>query len=101
MELRDGGDAFDWFFVAMAHWKLGKQEEARRWFDKAVEWTHANRPNHEELRRFRAEAAELLGVTDQSKSPQQEKTEEKDHTTEGKDSQRRPEREDVIATGQP
>jgi tetratricopeptide (TPR) repeat protein len=29
MELRHGGDSFDWFFLAMAHWQLGNKDEAR------------------------------------------------------------------------
>jgi tetratricopeptide (TPR) repeat protein len=60
MELRNGGDSLDWFFLAMAHWKLGEKEQACRWYDKAVEWMDRNQPKNEELRRFRAEAAELL-----------------------------------------
>jgi serine/threonine protein kinase/Tfp pilus assembly protein PilF len=64
MELREGGDAFDWFFLAMAHWQLGHKEEARKWYDKAVEWMDKNQPKNEELLRFRAEAVELLGITD-------------------------------------
>jgi len=60
MEFRKGGDAFDWFFLAMAHWKLDQKEEARKWYAQAVGWTEKNQPNSEELRRFRAEAAELL-----------------------------------------
>ncbi len=62
MELRTGGDAFDWFFLAMAHWQSGSKEEARSWYDKAAEWTTKNKPDDEELVRFRAEAAELLGI---------------------------------------
>src|SRR5262249_32736190 len=38
MELRNGGDAFDWFFLAMAHWKQGAKDDARKWYDRAVEW---------------------------------------------------------------
>ena len=30
LELRDGGDALDFFFLAMAHWQLGNKAEARR-----------------------------------------------------------------------
>ena len=41
--LRKEGDAFDWFFLAMAHWQLKNQDEARKWYDKAVEWIHAVR----------------------------------------------------------
>ena len=35
-ELRNGGDSFDWFFLAMAHWQLGEKDEARKWYDQAV-----------------------------------------------------------------
>jgi tetratricopeptide (TPR) repeat protein len=63
-ELRDGGDASDWFFLAMAHWQLGHKDEARTWYDKAIEWMDKNQPQNEELQRFRAEAAELLGVNE-------------------------------------
>jgi WD40 repeat protein len=62
MGLRKGGNSFDWFFLAMAHQRLGAKEEARRWYDKAVQWMDKNKPQDEELRRFRAEAAGLLGV---------------------------------------
>jgi tetratricopeptide (TPR) repeat protein len=68
MERRGGVDASDWLFLAMAHWQLGHKDEARTWYDKAVEWTDQNQPKNEELRRFRAEAAELLGIP-QSPNP--------------------------------
>jgi eukaryotic-like serine/threonine-protein kinase len=62
--LRQGGNGFDWFFMAMAHWQSGNKEEARRWYDKAAEWAKQRRPRDEELTRFRLEAAGLLGVTE-------------------------------------
>jgi tetratricopeptide (TPR) repeat protein len=65
MQLRKEGDANDWFFLAMARWQLGDKEKARKWYDQAVQWTQKNQPQDEELRRFRAEAAELLGIKDQ------------------------------------
>src|SRR5262249_49793945 len=37
MELRKGGDSFDWFFLAMAHGRLGNKEDARKWYDRAVQ----------------------------------------------------------------
>ena len=55
-----GRRRIDWFFLAMAHWRLGEKEEAHKWYDKAVEWMDKNHPKNEELRRFRAEAEELL-----------------------------------------
>jgi tetratricopeptide (TPR) repeat protein/serine/threonine protein kinase len=60
MELRKGGDSDDWFFLAMAHWQLVKKDKARQWYERAVQWMDKNQPKNEELRRFRAEAAELL-----------------------------------------
>jgi tetratricopeptide (TPR) repeat protein len=60
-ELLDGKElSFNAFFLAMAHQKLGNQAEARRWNDKAVQWMDKNKPEDEELLRFRAEAAELI-----------------------------------------
>ena len=57
-----GENSFDFFFLAMAHWQLGHEDEARTWYDQAVEWMQKNKPDDAELRRFRAEAEELLRV---------------------------------------
>jgi superkiller protein 3 len=69
MELRAGGDAFDWLFLAMAHGKLGNRDDARKRYDQAVQWLEKNGPmlaksprEADELRRFRAEAEEVLGL---------------------------------------
>ena len=62
MGLNKGGEAADWFFLAMSHWKLGQKEQARKWYDQAVLWVEKLVPRDEEFGRFRAEAAELLGV---------------------------------------
>ena len=62
MELRNGGDSFDWFVLAMAHWQLKKKDEAHKWHNQAVEWMEKNEPEDEELKRFRAEATELLEI---------------------------------------
>jgi uncharacterized protein HemY len=48
------------FFIAMTHWQLGDKAEARRWYDRSVEWMDKNQPKNEELLRFRTEATELL-----------------------------------------
>jgi tetratricopeptide (TPR) repeat protein len=64
MKLGKGGNSADWFFLAMGHWQRGEKEKARRWHRRAVrdmEKTPAQFANAEELRRFRAEAAALLG----------------------------------------
>jgi tetratricopeptide (TPR) repeat protein len=55
-----GGDAYQWFCLAMAHWQLGEKDRARQLYDRAVKWMAKNQPRNEELGRFRAEAALLL-----------------------------------------
>ena len=62
MELRKGGDSHDWFFLAMAHWQLGEKDQAREFYDRAVQWMEANQPTSDQLHRFRAEAEVLLGI---------------------------------------
>jgi serine/threonine protein kinase/tetratricopeptide (TPR) repeat protein len=60
MKLRKGGDSSDWFFLAMAHWRLGEREQARAVFDRAVAWMEKHEPKNEQLLRFRAEAEREL-----------------------------------------
>jgi serine/threonine protein kinase/tetratricopeptide (TPR) repeat protein len=60
MELRKGGDSFEWFFLAMAHYRLGDKEKARHWYDRAILRMTAD----PRLCGLRAEAASLLGVPD-------------------------------------
>jgi WD40 repeat protein/serine/threonine protein kinase len=70
MELQKGKlESFDTFFLAMAHWQLDEREKARQWYDRAVLWMEKNKHQWEgkkqwpeELRRFRSEAAALLGI---------------------------------------
>ena len=62
VRLRQGGDAFDWLFLAMAHQRLGDRDAARRWFEKTVGWPQQNATNNEELKRFRSEAEALLEI---------------------------------------
>jgi serine/threonine protein kinase len=63
MQLRKGGDAADWFFLAMAHWHLAdEKDKGRGWYDRAVQWMEKHQPQDKDLRQFRAEAAGLLGI---------------------------------------
>jgi tetratricopeptide (TPR) repeat protein len=62
MELRNGGDSFDWFFLAVVRLKLGRKDDALRWYNKAVDWYHASLPLNQELHRFQVEAAKELGL---------------------------------------
>ncbi|MHC4953047.1 MAG: tetratricopeptide repeat protein [Planctomycetota bacterium] len=60
MERGNGGNAFDWLFLAMAYARQDRKDVAQRLLDRAVAWTNQHAPDDEELRRFRAEAEELL-----------------------------------------
>src|SRR5205823_13937038 len=55
-------DSYSTFFLAMAHWQAGDKKAARHWYDRAVRWMEKHQPKDEELLRFRAEAAALLGL---------------------------------------
>jgi tetratricopeptide (TPR) repeat protein len=66
-ELKKGGDAYAWLFLAMAHQKLGNHDEARKAYDQATQWLEKNKESlaknkrqAEELRRFRSETEEVL-----------------------------------------
>jgi serine/threonine protein kinase/uncharacterized protein HemY len=61
-ELRKGGDPTDWFFLAMAHCRLGDKDQGRKWYDRAVQQMEKKKPEDEELHCFRTEAAELLQI---------------------------------------
>ena len=64
MDLSPGGSPADWFFLAMACWQQGDKSKARSWYERAVHSMEKNNPQDEELQRFRAEAAALLGMTE-------------------------------------
>jgi WD40 repeat protein/serine/threonine protein kinase/regulator of sirC expression with transglutaminase-like and TPR domain len=71
-ELGSPSPAHDWFFLAMAEWQLGNKGDAHRWYDKASQWINENQKalegapeNAEELKRFRTEAKDVLGIKDQ------------------------------------
>jgi tetratricopeptide (TPR) repeat protein len=53
---------FNATFLAMARWQLGEREEARRLYDRAVEWMTKNKPDDDELRQFLAEARVSLQI---------------------------------------
>ncbi len=72
IELRHGGDAEDYFFLAMTLERLGKRDEARPWFEKGVEWTKNNDPENKELQRFQEEATDVLGVAKPKSSLEQQ-----------------------------
>jgi tetratricopeptide (TPR) repeat protein len=55
-------DSFDRFFEAMAYSGLGEKDNARRCYEEGVRWMEQQLPDHPDLRRFRAEAAHMLGI---------------------------------------
>lgn len=75
--------AYTWFFLAMAHSRMGETEEAKHWLDKAVAWSDKAVKEHEErvkvlpwnrratLQLLRAEAEALLNesVVPETKVP--------------------------------
>jgi hypothetical protein len=42
---------------------LGDRENGRHCYDEGVQWMEQNLPEHADLRRLRAEAARMLGIT--------------------------------------
>ena len=56
-------NAWDLFFLAMAHWQLGEREAARDDYRKGVAWMEEQKCEDAALVGFRAEAAELLGIS--------------------------------------
>jgi tetratricopeptide (TPR) repeat protein len=62
----DWGLAFDLYFLAMSHQRLGEAARARDYYDWAVRWTQTQQglsaEHLEELTAFRAEAKEVLEI---------------------------------------
>jgi tetratricopeptide (TPR) repeat protein len=61
-EAHDFDEAETLFYLAMARWKLGHREKARRSYDRAVSRLEATFPDHPGWRRRQREAAALLGL---------------------------------------
>jgi serine/threonine protein kinase/Tfp pilus assembly protein PilF len=60
MELREGGDPNDWFFLAMTCTRQGDTGRGRAWLEKASRWMRQHGRQDENLTRYRAEAEALL-----------------------------------------
>jgi serine/threonine protein kinase/WD40 repeat protein len=74
LDLRQWGNAFDYFPLAAAHQKLGNKEEARKWYEQAVAWMAVNKtPYVAELAILRADAEALLGIEKEA-TPAPDKT---------------------------
>jgi serine/threonine protein kinase len=67
IEARKGGDASDWYLLAMTCWRLGQKEEARMWYEKAATLMQKDQKHLQEikkewkeLRQLQAEARAVL-----------------------------------------
>jgi len=76
-----GGEAHDLFFLAMIHWQQGNKQLAQTCYDRADAWTEKNGPNDQELLRFRAEAAAVLGQPCAKPDAEKEHCEKKEMPT--------------------
>jgi Flp pilus assembly protein TadD len=56
------------FFLAMAHSQLGEKDKAHQWYERGIKWMDAKAATSDSLKRFRAEADELLGVKEKKES---------------------------------
>jgi serine/threonine protein kinase/tetratricopeptide (TPR) repeat protein len=62
----------DLLFLAMTHWRMGHKDEARELYHQAVAWMDKHPVQEPQLDRFRAEAAELLGLVERPKKEKEE-----------------------------
>jgi tetratricopeptide (TPR) repeat protein/tRNA A-37 threonylcarbamoyl transferase component Bud32 len=72
---------FNWLPLAMTCWQLGDRDEARTWYDKAVQWRKKRKPN-EVIQGFFEEAEKLLEPRpDKENSSQDQKSESPQSST--------------------
>jgi WD40 repeat protein/tetratricopeptide (TPR) repeat protein len=69
MELRNGGDSFDWYGLAMASWQLGQHDQARDWLTKARQWNKEKASYNGILRDLDAEAVKLITASPNPPTP--------------------------------
>src|SRR5262249_6170045 len=60
VDLRSSGEALDWFFLAMAHGRLGDKDKATQYYERAIHWMEEHPADSKDLRRIRVEAVTLL-----------------------------------------
>ena len=67
MDLRQGGDAFDWLLLAMSQWQLGQKDAALEKYSQAQEAIKTGKPLFYEylgvmaVQRLQQEAEVLMG----------------------------------------
>jgi tetratricopeptide (TPR) repeat protein len=60
MMLSHGGDGFDWFYIAMVHWKLHNPEKAIDYLQKAQDWKRTEHVSAKDLLGIDEEAQQLI-----------------------------------------
>jgi tetratricopeptide (TPR) repeat protein/tRNA A-37 threonylcarbamoyl transferase component Bud32 len=60
MMLSHGGDGFDWFYIAMAHWKLHNPEKAIDYLRRAQDWKRTEHVAAKDLLGIDEEAQQLI-----------------------------------------
>lgn len=55
IRLQGAGNVVDWMFLARAHKQLGREAEARDWYERVIDYMNVNRIGDPEFLRFRAE----------------------------------------------
>jgi Flp pilus assembly protein TadD len=63
VDLGAGDNSWNWFFLAMAHWRLGEPDVARDRYDRACSEMKNSRVARNRLLRLRGDVAALLGVS--------------------------------------
>jgi serine/threonine protein kinase/tetratricopeptide (TPR) repeat protein len=61
MRLNSGGDAYDWFPMAIIRWHQGDPANAHRWYDRAADSVSRAKRRYDDLLRLQTEAASTLG----------------------------------------
>ena len=60
IKVRTEGHAFDWLYLAWAHWKLDQKDKAREWFDKADQWIQQQPTRDVELDELRSQVTQIM-----------------------------------------
>jgi hypothetical protein len=62
------GDREHRMFLAMAHWQLGDKDKARERYAQGAAWIAEHQKDSGEQCRFRAEAEQLLEISEQERN---------------------------------
>jgi tetratricopeptide (TPR) repeat protein len=69
VELTNGGTAFDFVFLALAHDQLGHRKQAQYWYSQAGYWMEEHRFHHPDLSRLHKQASLILSSPSGASEP--------------------------------